>query len=251
VERIRLADGTILNYFLDEFNEYFGYDVQESAGSPSQVTESMEHSGSPDEASGIGGRRRQESERRRERILDAARACFGAEGYAGATVARIAEEAGVSNGLLYQFFRSKDHLFEVVLDRVVRDWVRALVPPDDAAPARAALEGMFRRSVAFCASTPLLPALLTRDRALQLQRLSGVTADRVEPHRELVASILRRGIERGELRPDLDVRSLADVICVLQAEYSRRAYSADPQFPVTPEILDAVVRMIDDAVRVN
>jgi AcrR family transcriptional regulator len=203
-----------------------------------------------DDSGPASGRRRQESGRRRERILEAARACFGAEGYAGATVARIAEEAGVSNGLLYQFFRSKDHLFEVVLDRVVRDWVRALVPPSDTAPARETLEGMFRRSVAFCASTPLLPALLTRDRALQLQRLSGVTADRVEPHRELVASILQRGIEHGEFRADLDVRAVADVICVLQAEYSRRAYSADPQFPATSDVLDAVVRLIDDAVHV-
>jgi hypothetical protein len=107
---------------------------------------------------------------------------------------------------------------------------------------------MFRRSVEFCATTPLLPALLTRDRALQLQRLSGVTANRVEPHRELVASILRRGIDSGEFKSDLDVRSVADVICQLQAEYSRRAYTADPQFPATPGAIDAVVRLIDDAV---
>jgi AcrR family transcriptional regulator len=215
------------------------------------MVETAEQLGSNEDDAGVGGRRRQESERRRERILAAARACFGSEGYAGATVARIAEMAGVSNGLLYQFFRSKDHLFEVVLDRVVRDWVRALVPPDEASSARETLEGMFRRSVAFCASTPLLPALLTRDRALQLQRLSGVAADRVEPHRALVASILRRGIDQGELRSDLDVRSVADVICVLQAEYSRRAYSADPHYPVTPDVIDAVIRIVDDAVRVT
>ena len=61
------------------------------------------------------GRRREESARRRQSILEAARRCFGRDGYAGATVALIAEEAGVSNGLLYQFFRNKDHLLEVVL----------------------------------------------------------------------------------------------------------------------------------------
>jgi AcrR family transcriptional regulator len=194
------------------------------------------------------GVRRQQSEQRRQRILEAARSCFGREGYGGATVTRIAEEAGVSNGLLYQFFKSKEQLFGIVLEGVVRDWVRALVPPDDGSTARQALDGMLRRSVEFCGSTPLLPALLSRDRSLQLQRLSGVTADRVGPHRDLVASILQRGIASGEFKADLDVRGVSDVICHLQAEYSRRAYIDDPQFPSTPETIDAVARLIDDAV---
>ena len=196
------------------------------------------------------GRRREESERRRRSILDAARSCFGREGYAGATVARIAEEARVSNGLLYQFFRNKDHLLEVVLRDVLRDWVRALVPTEaeSEAPA-AALEGMLRRSVEFCRGNPLLPALLSSDPALQLQRIRLVGQDRIEPHRELVASILRRGIETGEFRGDLDVRRVADLICQLQSEYSRRAYAKDPRFPDDPALIDAAVRFIHDAVR--
>ena len=74
------------------------------------------------------GTRRLASVLRRRRILDAARDCFGEVGFASATVAAIAERAGVSNGLLYQFFRNKEHLFEVVLEEVIRDWVRAMLP---------------------------------------------------------------------------------------------------------------------------
>ena len=40
------------------------------------------------------------SEQRRQRVLEAARACFGEAGFAGATIGAIAERAGVSNGLL-------------------------------------------------------------------------------------------------------------------------------------------------------
>ena len=79
-----------------------------------------------------GTTRRARSEERRRRILEAARACFGRNGYAGATVEAIAAEAGVSNGLLYQFFRNKDHLLLVVLEDLIRDWVRAMVPRDAA-----------------------------------------------------------------------------------------------------------------------
>ena len=194
------------------------------------------------------GRRREESERRRQKIVEAARRCFGSEGHAGATVAKIAEEAGVSHGLLYQFFDSKDHLFDVVLRDVIRDWVRAMVPDDPDEGAADALEGMLRRSVEFCRTNPLLPAVMAKDPALRLQRLSPAAADRVEPHRALVGSILRRGIESGELRPDLDVEAVADLVCHLQAEYSRRAYMRDPVYPVGPETLDAVVAFIRNAV---
>lgn len=196
-----------------------------------------------------GGRRREESERRRLSILDAARRCFGEEGYAGATVARIAEEAGVSHGLLYQFFRNKDELFQVVLRDVVRDWVRAMVPDDPEESALSALEGMFRRSVEFCRTHPLLPALMSDDPSLRLARLRLATKDRIGPHRDLVASILRRGVESGELRADLDVGSVADLVCHLQSEYSRRAYMRDPMFPLTPALIDAAVRFMQDAVR--
>lgn len=196
-------------------------------------------------------RRRRASEERRRRILEAARACFGEAGFAGATIGAIAERAGVSNGLLYLFFRSKEHLFEVVLREIIGDWVRAMVPHDAAAEsASESLEGMFRRSVAFCRAHPLLPALLRGDEGLQLSRIRAAGRDRVQPHRDLVASLLRRGVAAGEFKSDLDVTSVADVICQLQADYSARAYRRDPGFPDSPAIIDAAARLILDAVRV-
>ncbi len=198
-----------------------------------------------------GGRRRRGSEARRQRILAAARSCFGRDGFAKTTIAAIAERAGVSNGLLYQFCESKEHLLQVVLEEVIRDWVRAMVPRDRPAGATAAdaLEAMFRRSVEFCRNNPLLPALLSRDQTLGLQRVQLAGASRVQPHRELVASILREGIDSGEFRADLDVPSVADVICQLQADYSSRAYRREPHYPDTPELIDAAVRFMLDAVR--
>jgi len=204
----------------------------------------------PGDLRGARGTGRQaESERKRRRILGGARVCFGRDGYAGATVARIASEAGVSNGLLYQFFRNKDELFRVVLEEVIRDWVRVMVPRGDESSAGAKLDGMLRRSVEFCRTTPLLPAMLSRDRALQLQRIGDVTGDRADAHRELVASILEAGIADGEFQHDLDVRGTADAICHLQSEYSTRAYSDDPRMPSDPAVIASVARLIQDAVR--
>jgi AcrR family transcriptional regulator len=193
--------------------------------------------------------RRERSGEKRARVLEAARACFGEMGFAGATVEAIALRAGVSNGLLYQFFRGKDHLFEVVLREIIADWVRAIAPGDADEPASKTLADMFRRSVDFCRSHPLLPALIREDGALQLSRIQLAGRDRIQPHRDVVASLLRRGVASGELKPDLDVASVADVICQLQSDYSSRAYRRDPSFPDSPELIEAAIRLVLDAVK--
>jgi AcrR family transcriptional regulator len=195
------------------------------------------------------GVRRLASERRRARILEAARSCFGRLGFAGATVELIAGEAGVSNGLLYQFFRSKEELLGVVLQELVRDWARAMAAGEREASAAAALAAVFRGGVEFARGNPLLPKLLTDDAQLQLARFRLSSSDRVAPHRELVARILRRGVESGEFDPPLDVASTADVVCQLQVDYSARAYRRDPLHPAPPALVDAVIRFVLDAVR--
>jgi len=195
-----------------------------------------------------GGRRQEQSERRRQRVLEAAQECLGELGYSRATVTEIARRAGVSNGLLYQFFRNKEHLFAQVLRDVVLDWVREMVPRENESASQA-LEGMFRRSVAFCRAHPLLPALLLQDPELQLSRIQLAAGDRVQPHRDLVARLLTRGIEAGDFRSELDVAATADVICQLQSDYSARAYRSDERFPDDPRVIDAAVALIHAAVR--
>lgn len=55
------------------------------------------------------------SERTRQRILDAAAACFSELGYAGVTLRDIADRAKMKAGSLYYHFDSKEDLVEEVL----------------------------------------------------------------------------------------------------------------------------------------
>lgn len=196
------------------------------------------------------GTRQAQSQQKRERILEAARGCFGGHGFAGATVGAIASSAGVSNGLLYQFFRGKEELFQVVVTEAVRDWVRAMIPAEDErlAPGEK-LEAMLRRSYAFCRDNPLLPAILTGDELLELERLGNPSRGRIHAHRELIAEVVRDGIACGEFRADLDVESVADVIQQLHIDYSTRAYRHDPQYPANDALIDSVCRFVHDAVK--
>ncbi len=196
------------------------------------------------------GARQQGREQRLQRIVDAARACFADQGFAGTTVETIAGRASVSNGLLYKHFQGKEHLFQVVVADIVRDWVRALVPAEaEGLTPTQKLEAMFRRSVAFCRTNPLLPAVLSGDKRFELARIGSPNRGRVHAHRQLIANVLADGIAKGEFRRDLPVDAMADVIQLVQAEYSSRAYRGDPEFPYEDALVDAAVRFIHDAVK--
>jgi TetR/AcrR family transcriptional regulator, transcriptional repressor of aconitase len=58
---------------------------------------------------------------RREQILDGARRCFAANGYEGATVAKLEGEIGLSRGAIFNYFPSKEDLF---VELAVRDSAR-------------------------------------------------------------------------------------------------------------------------------
>ncbi|MEZ4279605.1 MAG: TetR/AcrR family transcriptional regulator [Myxococcota bacterium] len=195
------------------------------------------------------GAREQGRELRLQRIVDAARACFAEHGFAGTTVEAIAVRAEVSNGLLYKHFQGKEHLFQAVVGDIVRDWVRALVPAEaEALSPTQKLEAMLRRSVAFCRTNPLLPAVLSGDKRFELARIGNPERGRVHAHRQLIASVLADGIAKGEFRSDLEVDAMADVIQLIHAEYASRAYRNDPEFPYDDALVDAAVRFIRDAV---
>ncbi|GLQ16450.1 TetR/AcrR family transcriptional regulator [Maritalea porphyrae] len=55
-------------------------------------------------------------ERRTKDLLESSRICFAKEGYAGATIEKIASRAGLSKGSIYRFFKSKDEILLALLD---------------------------------------------------------------------------------------------------------------------------------------
>lgn len=53
----------------------------------------------------------------RERILAAAQCCFMRSGFHGASIAMIAESAGMSSGLIYRYFASKSAIILAIIEQ--------------------------------------------------------------------------------------------------------------------------------------
>lgn len=71
-------------------------------------------------------RYRRRKEDRPQEITEAAFAAFAESGYAATRVAEVARRAGVSKGLLYLYFKTKEELFKAVIRSVVMPRVDAL-----------------------------------------------------------------------------------------------------------------------------
>ena len=140
----------------------------------------------------------------RERLLAVARELIEEGGYGAATVAAIADRAGVASGTLYRHFPSKEELFLEVFREVCGAEMRAMASAaDEAGPgAVARLEAVLTTFARRALQNPRLAwALLAEpvDPLLDAERL-----EYRRRHAEAIESELRAGIAAGEI-PEQDM----------------------------------------------
>ena len=165
---------------------------------------------------------RADTRRNRDRVLEAARAAFGAEG-SDASLDEIARRAGVGAGTVYRHFPTKEALFEaVVFDRIGELIEVAGALSDDPDPGRAfssfvellAREGARKRD--------LVETLSSDGIHLQLGEAPVVLA-----LIDALAGLLDRAQRAGAVRRDIGVN---DVMALLTgAAYAICHSSADDQ----------------------
>ncbi|HXF64517.1 MAG TPA: helix-turn-helix domain-containing protein [Caldilineaceae bacterium] len=101
---------------------------------------------------------------REARILDAAAALIQRQGYDKTTMSEIADEAGVSRGILYLHFANKDALFEALLMRELLRYSASWIEYIEADPQGGTLGGLFRAVLYAVNQNPFMTAISKRDR---------------------------------------------------------------------------------------
>lgn len=133
--------------------------------------------------------------RQAQEILDAAMRCLGRDGYAATSLARVADEAGVSKRMVLYYFESREELF-VQLSRTIGD--RLITQLEEA------IDGIQDPRAVVHAGFGHMWEALTSDRAL-LIALFGVTIESVtdEHLAEIVAEF--KNSLRDLMRRQLDL----------------------------------------------
>lgn len=180
---------------------------------------------------------------RRAEILDAAERCFVRSGFHQASMQEICAEAGMSPGNLYRYFPSKESIIAAIAERdraqVAADFAAVDKASDFfsgfAALGRQYLVDRTDEEVALC-----LEIMAEARRNPDVRRIyQTIDAD----VRAGLVAILRRAVERGDLRRDLDLDKIVTVLLALgDGIETRRAI--DPSFD--PE---SVIEVVLDLVR--
>lgn len=167
----------------------------------------MEHSSTSSASAAVVGSRRQAT---RQKLYEAAVTLIAEQGFSATTVEEIAERAGVAKGTVYYNFASKNDLFEELLRHGVGLLTVSLRTAAEETEARGgsrveALDAMIRAGLVFIdrypAFTQLYVAELWRTNRAWQSTLMVVRQEAVA----VVETVLREGVERGELSAEIDV----------------------------------------------
>jgi TetR/AcrR family fatty acid metabolism transcriptional regulator len=144
---------------------------------------------------------REQRNDKRGRILDAAVKVFAERGYFSSTVAEIARAAGVADGTIYLYFKSKDdllfELFDEKMTQLIADAKSALAEERDA-PAR--LKRFIRLHFALVEKNPDLASVLVVELRQSAQLLKAADRQKLgAAYLELIGQVVREGQECGEL----------------------------------------------------
>ena len=122
----------------------------------------------------------------------------------------VAARAGVGKGAIYRRYRSKDELVTAAVAGLVREEIA--VP--DTGSTRGDLLVLMREAVGlYSGSLPgrLMPNLIGA-MAEQPELARAIRDGFLAGRRSALSEVLRRGVERGDLRPDLDLELALDVL---------------------------------------
>ncbi len=156
--------------------------------------------------------RRQHAEERREQILEAALRIFSEKGYAGASIRDIAREVGVTEGLLYHYFESKEQLMHSCWKE--RSWhahLERILAGADGVPLADVLRDMVRDFL----ETLRTNGPTVRMCVAEMQRNSEMAAEhlkRIEASSKLIDDFLFSRQKAGEIRAGAEVGMAAGLL---------------------------------------
>ena len=154
----------------------------------------------------------QERQSKEQQILASAEQEFLTKGYDGARTTSIAQAAGVTHAMLHYYFRTKEQLFERIVDEKFETMSHSMfaIMGDPSLPIVERIKGGIEAHFDFVAQNPLLPRFVINEIISRPERYDvlykrvGAIIDNV--YRGLQSEI-NRSAERGEIER-VDIKML-------------------------------------------
>ena len=162
-------------------------------------------------------------EGKRRQILDAAIECFATTGYHAVSISDLAKHAGISKGLMYNYFNSKEHLLKTIFSEVMNEMMKLFDPDQSGDIDRETLLKYFNKLFSHLKSNLLLWKMYTAifsQPAVQQILAEEILAASTQP----LGMVERYFKKQGYKKPALEVAFLSTLISGVTYEYI-----ADPE----------------------
>jgi len=137
-------------------------------------------------------------------ITAAALAAFAENGYAATRVDEVAKRAGVSKGLLYLYFKTKEELFKAVIRSFISPRIDALISNIEATELTSEefLRGPFLEFACFIPKSParILLKLMVAEGPKHPELIAWYWEHVVSRGITALRTIIQRGVQNGEFR---------------------------------------------------
>ena len=196
----------------------------------------------------VGGARAAGRQRKLERILGAAEQLFATQGFVKTTVDEIAATAGVSKGLVYDHYVSKEELLSAVWNQQVEAWKESTQSGVKQATGSLAdaIGEVLGVSVRYVRAHPLLRRILAQDPGSFLPHHRDDALAFVRQYRTRLETVLAHGVRTGELRPDLDIPRTSELVWLIHFTLIHQLFVGFEQDwrPDGEELLRAAIDLI-------
>ncbi|HSN26615.1 MAG TPA: TetR/AcrR family transcriptional regulator [Kofleriaceae bacterium] len=149
---------------------------------------------------------------KRERILSAAERIFARHGFFAAKVSDVAKEAGVADGTIYLYFKSKDDLLISLFERRMLELTEALQEAIAGKPPREQLRSFIRTYLQKCSDEAAATEVLT----IELRQSSKFMKEYENPafadFLRMLGGIIAAAQASGDLTPAIPAHIAARMI---------------------------------------
>ena len=185
-------------------------------------------------------------------ILGAGERVFARAGLQGATMAAIADEAGLPKANLHYYFGSKQALYQAVLARTLHDWLAPLDALQPQADPRSALADYIRAKMAHSAQRPDASRVFANELLHGAPVLGALMRGELRQMVQRKAAVIDGWVAAGRMAPVnathlfftlwAATQTYADFEVQICAVLGRPALTADDHATATEHVLGLMLR---------
>lgn len=152
-------------------------------------------------------------------ILQAAEEIFAEYGYGGATMARIADKAGLAKANVHYYFATKEVLYRRVIDTIFHVWLGAADALDESDEPAAALTRYIHTKMDLSRDRPLGSKVWANEIIQRAPIIQDYLETRLKEWTEDRGRMIQNWIDQGKMNP-IDTRHLLYMIWATTQHYA-------------------------------